>query len=154
MSDPALPRPCSIQRTVELLGPRWTWAVLRELTFAPSRFDAMVAATGAPRNLLADRLRTLQDAGLVQRRPYQERPRRYEYELTDLGREAAEVLLLLMRFGDRHLSDEPPVVWHHHPAGVEEHVLEVALVCRHCGRPAADGMTHPQGPGAPTLTQS
>ncbi|WP_380168411.1 winged helix-turn-helix transcriptional regulator [Jannaschia sp. R86511] len=143
------PRPCSIARSLDVLGERWTLLVLRELTFGVHRFDGIARATGAPRDVLTKRLRTLEDSGLVLRRPYSERPPRSEYHLTGLGREASEVLLLLMAFGDRHLSEEPPVVWSHGGAENPEHDLEPVLLCRVCGRPAAEGMHAPTGPGAP-----
>ena len=104
---------------------------------------------GAPRDVLTKRLRTLEQAGLIVRRLYNERPPRSEYHLTGLGREASEVLLLLMAFGDRHLSEQAPVVWSHGEAGTPEHDLDPVLLCRACGRPAAEGMHAPTGPGAP-----
>ncbi len=131
-----------------VLGTRWTMLVLRELVFGVCRFDAIAAATGAPRDMLTRRLRSLEQAGLVVRHPYQDRPPRFEYHLTDQGRDAGEVLLALMGFGDRHLSPRPPVRWHHgdpdHP-----HVLDPVLVCRVCSEPAVDGLHRPVGPGAP-----
>ena len=141
-------RPCSIARSMEVLGQRWSLLVLRELLFENHRFDAIVKATGAPRDILATRLRALEANGLVERRRYQERPPRFEYHLTARGWDTAEVLLALMAFGDRHLSDEPPVSWQHgqpdHP-----HRLDPVLVCRTCGEPATDGLHGPTGPGAP-----
>ncbi len=131
-----------------MLGERWSLLVLRELVFGVCRFDAIAQATGMPRNLLTRRLRTLEDAGLVERRPYSERPPRFEYLLTGRGRDAGEILLTLMSFGDRHLSDDPPVRWQH-GTGPEVHQLDPVLVCRPCGQPAADGLHDPVGPGAP-----
>jgi DNA-binding HxlR family transcriptional regulator len=141
-------RPCSIARSMEVLGQRWSLLVLRELLFENHRFDAIVKATGAPRDILATRLRTLEANGLVERRRYQDRPPRFAYHLTARGWDTAEVLLSLMAFGDRHLSDERPVTWQHgqpdHP-----HPLDPVLTCRTCGKPATEGLHEPTGPGAP-----
>ncbi len=142
------PRECSIARSLTVLGERWSLLVLRELVFGVHRFDGIAQATGAPRDLLTRRLRTLEQAGLVERRRYSERPPRFEYLLTDLGRDAGDVLLTLMGFGDRHLSERPPVRWHH-GTGDDRHEFDPELVCRHCGEPAAVGLHDPVGPGAP-----
>lgn len=141
------PRPCSIARSLGVLGERWSLLVLRELVFGVHRFDGIVQATGAPRDVLTRRLRGLEEAGLVERRRYTDRPPRSEYHLTAEGRDAGEILLSLMAFGDRHLSDEPPVRWHHGPVD-DPHGLDPMLVCRTCGQPAAS-LHHPVGPGAP-----
>jgi DNA-binding HxlR family transcriptional regulator len=145
---PTGPRECSIARALGVLGERWTLLVLRELVFGVHRFDAIAAATGASRDMLTRRLRGLEEAGLVRRERYLDHPPRYEYHLTDLGRDAGEVLLVLMRFGDRHLSPEPPVRWRH-AAGTDAHELDPQLVCRRCGEPAGAGLHSPTGPGAP-----
>lgn len=142
------PRECSIADGLTVLGERWSLLVLRELVFGTHRFDGIARATGAPRDLLTRRLRTLEEAGLIERRRYSERPPRFEYLLTEHGRDAGEVLLTLMTFGDRHRSDDPPVRWHH---GVDDarHELEPVLTCRRCGQPATAGLRDPVGPGAP-----
>ena len=142
------PRECSIARSLSVLGERWSLLVLRELIFGTHRFDGIAQATGAPRDVLTKRLRTLEHAGLVERRRYSERPPRFEYLLTDQGRDAGEVLLTLMTFGDRHMSDDPPVRWHH-GAGDDDHELDPVLVCRRCGKSATAGLRNPVGPGAP-----
>ncbi len=147
MTD-AAPRECSIAGALGLLGERWTLLVLRELVFGVHRFDAIATATGAPRDMLTRRLRGLEAAGVLERRRYQEHPPRHEYHLTAVGRDAGEVLLALMAFGDRHVSATPPVRWHHgdpdHP-----HVLDPVLTCRHCGTAATETLHAPTGPGAP-----
>lgn len=148
MAPDNAPRECSIARSLGLLGQRWTLLVLRELVFGVHRFDGIARATGAPRDVLTTRLRSLEEAGLVERRIYQDRPARFEYHLTELGRDGAEVLLSLMSFGDRHLSPEPPVRWQHGDPD-HSHRLDPVLTCRVCGRPAADGLHDPTGPGAP-----
>jgi len=140
-------RPCSIARSLDVLGERWALLVLRELVLGVQRFDQIAAGTGAPRDILTKRLRGLEAAGLVSRRAYSERPPRFDYELTELGRGTVEILLTLMDFGDRHLSGEPPVHWHH---AADAHVLRPQLVCQDCGRPATENLHDPTGPGAPS----
>lgn len=142
-------RECSVAGALGLLGERWTLLVLRELVFGVHRFDAIATATGAPRDVLTRRLRSLEAAGVVERRRYQDRPPRSEYHLTDVGRDAGEVLLALMAFGDRHVSPVPPVRWHHGEPQ-NSHVLDPVLVCRHCGEAAASALHNPTGPGAPS----
>lgn len=144
----ARPRACSVKDTLDLLGARWTFLVLRELQFGIARFDAIAAATGAPRNMVAVRLRSLEEAGLIEREAYQDRPTRYDYRLTSEGRQAAELLLVLMSFGDRRRTDDPPVVWHH-GNGAGAHELEVVVTCASCGRPAHESLHSPTGVGAP-----
>lgn len=148
MEDDDGPRECSIAQALALLGERWTLLVLRELMFGVHRFGAIASATGAPRDILTRRLRSLEAAGVVERQRYQERPPRHEYHLTDLGRDSGEILLALMAFGDRHLSPAPPVQWHH-GASPESHTLDPVLVCRSCGEAATTALHTPTGPGAP-----
>jgi DNA-binding HxlR family transcriptional regulator len=148
MTADVRPRECSIARSLTLLGERWSLLVLRELIFGTRRFDGIAYATGAPRDLLTRRLRTLEHAGLIERRQYSERPPRFEYHLTEHGQDAGEVLLTLMTFGDRHRSDGPPVRWHH-GAGDDQHELDPVLICRRCGQSATAGLHHPVGRGAP-----
>lgn len=100
-------------RALEIIGERWSLLVLREVFLGVRRFDAIRAATGAPRAVLARRLETLVDAGVLQRRTYQEAGARArpEYRLTAAGRELQPVLTALMQWGDRHLGwpDGPPL---------------------------------------------
>ena len=71
--------PCSIARTVDMLGDAWTVLVLRELSYGESKFEGFVSSLGIPRNTLTDRLTILVDQGLVERRSYQRDPVRHEY---------------------------------------------------------------------------
>src|ERR1044072_1678691 len=96
--------PCSIARTMDLLGDWWTPLVLREAFYGFSRFDEFQRALGIARNTLTDRLRRLVDEGLLEKRPYQDEPRRYDYVLTDKGREFFAVLAAMTASGDRWLA--------------------------------------------------
>lgn len=97
-------RACSVARTVEVLGDRWTMLVLRDIFNGIRRFDELSAHLGIARDVLTKRLTTLVDEGLAHRVPYQDpgSRTRYEYRLTDAGRDLRPVLLALIAWGDRH----------------------------------------------------
>jgi DNA-binding HxlR family transcriptional regulator len=99
---------CSIARSLELVGDRWTLLIVRDLIFGLTRFDEFLESLGIASNVLADRLNRLVDEGIAERVPYSERPQRFEYRLTPKGRELGPVLLALMQWGDRHISEKPP----------------------------------------------
>lgn len=126
-------RACSVARTLEVVGEKWTLLVVRELLWGNRRFDGIVARTGGSRDILASRLRKLEQHGLVDRVPYQERPVRYEYRLTALGASLQPVVQVLREWGDEHLagSDGPPVVFRH-SCGAQLHAV---VTCAACGDP-------------------
>jgi len=126
-------RPCSVAATLELVGERWSLVVVRELFYGVRRFDGIRRATGAPRNMLAARLRTLQESGIVDRIPYSDRPQRYEYFLTAAGLELVPVLLTLQKWGDTHLTGNLTMPLRHTHRGSPEHRLRPELVCTTCG---------------------
>src|SRR5215208_1487873 len=99
---------CSMFRAMDVLGDRWTLMVLREAFNGVRRFTDMQRELGIARNVLTDRLNFLVDAGVLERRQYQERPVRHEYRLTGMGRDLQPALLALMHWGDTHLSPEGP----------------------------------------------
>jgi DNA-binding HxlR family transcriptional regulator len=99
---------CSIARSLELVGDRWTLLIVRDLVLGLSRFDELLESLGVATNVLTDRLNRLVDGGIVERVRYSERPERFEYRLTAKGRELGVVLLALMQWGDRHISARPP----------------------------------------------
>src|SRR5215475_1345253 len=90
----AVPRStCPVAGTLDLVGDRWTLLVVRDLLFGKTRYgDFLASAERIPTNILAERLRRLEAAGLVEGRPYSEHPRRLAYELTPTGRELARVV--------------------------------------------------------------
>ena len=138
------PRTCSIARTLDLVGEKWALLAVREVFLGNHRFDEMVRRIGAPRDTLAARLRTLVAAGIIERRQYSEHPARFEYHLTNAGRELYPVILTLMRWGDQHLAgdDGPPLVLEHHCG----HRLEAQVVCQACGEPLRHGDSKPLTP--------
>ena len=126
-------RPCSIADTLGVIGEKYSLLVLREIFYGVRRFDAITRNTGAPRDVLAARLRHLVEAGVLEKVPYSERPPRFEYRPTAAGRELRPVLLMLMAWGDRHLTTNPPVVFQH-SCGAD---LQPVVVCRACGHEAS-----------------
>jgi DNA-binding HxlR family transcriptional regulator len=126
------PETCSIGRAMEILGERWTFLILREAFYGVRRFSDMQRNLGIARNILSTRLQTLTRAGILERRRYQEEPERFEYRLTDAGRDLYPAILAIMRWGDEHLvGAQPPVVLRHSCGAVAEPVL----VCGECGEP-------------------
>ena len=99
---------CSVARTLELVGERWTLLIVRDAFLGRRRFEEFQESLGIARNILTDRLAKLVDHGVFERVRYQERPERYEYRLTDKGRDLRVPLLALMQWGDRYLSPKPP----------------------------------------------
>ena len=106
---------CSIARTVDVVGERWTPLILRDVMLGVTRFDDIQRDLGVARNVLAARLDALVEDGILERRAYQEHPVRHEYVLTEKGRELATALLAMMAWGDRWESggDGPPVQLRH-----------------------------------------
>lgn len=103
--------PCSIARSLDVIGEWWTPLVLRDIAYGLHRFEAIAADLPIARNVLSDRLKALVEAGLLETRPYQQSPLRVEYHLTESGVDTFGVLLALMAWGDRWANPEgaPPV---------------------------------------------
>ena len=97
---------CSISRSLELLGDKWTLLIVRDLMWhGKHTFQALQgSAEQIPTNILADRLRRLAEWGLVRREQYQERPPRFEYHLTEAGKTLEPTLIQIMRWGHEHLD--------------------------------------------------
>jgi len=98
---------CSVARTLEIVGERWTWLIVRDAFLGLQRFDEFRASLGIARNVLADRLSRLVEQGILAKVPYQERPRRYEYRLTEKGEDLFTALNAIRQWGDRYVSDAP-----------------------------------------------
>jgi DNA-binding HxlR family transcriptional regulator len=137
---------CSIARTLELVGERWTLLVLREAFLGVRRFDAMQAKLGVARNVLSARLERLVGEEILEKVPYSERPLRHEYRLTDKGLDLWPVIVELLRWGDRYAAPNgPPIVIRHKECGGE---LGDRRTCARCGTQltARDVRAEP-GPG-------
>ena len=120
-------------RSLEIVGEKWALLAVREVLLGNRRFDEMVRQTGAPRDTLAARLRTLVQAGILERRQYSDHPARFEYFLTESGKDLYPVVVALREWGDRHLAgaDGPPAIFTHSCG----HTLVSKLVCASCGEP-------------------
>ena len=139
---------CSIARTLELVGERWTILVLRDVFLGRRRFSQLQGSLGVARNVLAARLDRLVGEEILEKAPYQERPPRYEYRLTEKGLDLWPVIVELLRWGDRHTAPAagPPIVLRHKGCGGE---LGERRVCSACGETleVRDVRAEP-GPGA------
>ncbi|MGK8512464.1 winged helix-turn-helix transcriptional regulator [Nocardia asiatica] len=138
---------CSIARTVDAIGERWTPLILRDLFVGLRRFEDLRRDLGIASNVLAARLDALQEHGIVEKRAYQANPVRYEYLLTERGRDLYPVLTMLITWGDKWLAgtEGPPAVVVHRGCG---RATSGVVVCRECGEPlTADDVRWLPGPG-------
>jgi DNA-binding HxlR family transcriptional regulator len=139
---------CSIARTLAVAGEPWTPLILRDIVFGLTKFDEIQRDLGVATNILTDRLSTLVTHGLLTREPYQRRPLRYRYELTEKGADLLPVLLAMIRWGDRWTADQegPPVMIVHRRCGQP---TEALMVCSACKGPLHGGEVGARvGPGA------
>ncbi|MEU4409803.1 helix-turn-helix domain-containing protein [Streptosporangium sp. NPDC023963] len=123
---------CSVARTLSVIGDRWTMLVLRDAFLGVRRFDDFRNDLGLSRHLLADRLGTLVEHGILERRPYSERPLRHEYRLTAKGLDLYPVIISIAGWGDRWMAGEdgPPLPLRHRSCG---EIIAPALTCPCCG---------------------
>jgi DNA-binding HxlR family transcriptional regulator len=139
---------CSIARTLSILGERWTLLVVTELFLGRRRFDEIQAERPIASNILSQRLATLVEEGIAERHRYSEHPERFEYRLTDKGRELLPVQLALLRWGDKYTAEGsgPPVESVHTDCG---HTFDMVPTCSHCGEEIKPRTVKAQlGPGA------
>jgi DNA-binding HxlR family transcriptional regulator len=138
---------CSVARSLELVGDRWTLLIVRDALQGVHRFDDFRARLGVAHNVLSDRLSRLTEAGVLERHRYQQRPDRYEYHLTQQGRDLWPVVMSLLLWGDRYLApDGPPKLALHRNCGGR---LTPQLTCADCGASLAYGDVElARGPGA------
>jgi DNA-binding HxlR family transcriptional regulator len=137
----------SVGRTLELVGEKWTLLILREAFFGVRRFGQLVRNLGIPRPTLSARLRTLVDAGLLERSRYASDPDRYEYRLTRAGIDLFPSVVALMRWGDQYLAgpDGPPIALRHNDCG---EIADPYLACSSCaGEISARNVTPERGGG-------
>jgi len=138
---------CSISRTLEVVGERWTLLILRDALLGRHRFEEFVESLGVTRTVLAHRLRHLVDEGILERTAYLQRPERFEYRLTDKGRALLPVIAHLLWWGDRYYPEPagPPRLLLHRDCGGP---VRPAFICGDCGSELTSGdvATEP-GPG-------
>jgi DNA-binding HxlR family transcriptional regulator len=141
---------CTIRRTLDVVGEKWTLLVLREAFYGVRRFDEFAENVGCGRAILSQRLKKLAREGLLAPAPYREpgQRQRVEYRLTQKGLDLYPALLALMQWGDRHAADDsgPPLTLTHRDCGEP---IAVALTCERGHGPltARDVRVAP-GPGA------
>jgi DNA-binding HxlR family transcriptional regulator len=141
---------CNIAAALSIVGEKWTFLVLREAFNGVRRFDDMQRRTGAPRQVLSNRLTGLVDEGILRKAPYQEegkRPRS-EYRLTEKGIDLFPVIVALLEWGDKHAAwpGGPAVELTHRDCAAPVH-LELACSAGHALGSARD-VTPVPGPGA------
>jgi DNA-binding HxlR family transcriptional regulator len=125
-------RPSSVSRTLGILADRWTFMVVRESFFGVKRFDAFQERLGIAPNILTDRLNRLVEQKILCRVQYQDLPDRYEYKLTAAGRDLYLPLIQMLRWGDKWLGHQPPLILHHTICG---HDFAPVIACDHCHAP-------------------
>jgi DNA-binding HxlR family transcriptional regulator len=140
---------CSIARSLEVIGERWTLLILRDAVLGLTRFEEFQDSLGIATNTLTNRLKLLCQEQILERVPDPERPGRPKYVLTGKGRELAPALIVLMKWGDRHYPTPggPPRLTIHAGCGGN---IGPDLHCDRCGRQAGPGEIELRpGPGAP-----
>jgi DNA-binding HxlR family transcriptional regulator len=123
---------CSIAKALEIVGERWTLLIVRDVMTGHRRFDELQKSLGVARNVLSARLQRLVEEDILERRPYQESPERYEYFLTEKGLDLWPSLVALLGWGDRHTEypDGPPLLVFHKECGGS---VSDRGVCQRCG---------------------
>jgi DNA-binding HxlR family transcriptional regulator len=123
---------CSVARTLEIVGERWTLLIVRDAFFGVRRFDDFQRSLGIARNVLQGRLERLVEEGILQRVRYQERPERFEYRLTEKGIDLWPVMVSMLSWGDKHAAadDGPPAVIEHRGCGGR---MNDRRICESCG---------------------
>lgn len=126
---------CPVARALSVVGDRWTLLILREAFRRVRRFEDFQSRLGVTRPVLAERLRKLVESGVLEKLPYQQRPLRHEYRLTEKGKALNSVLISLFAWGDSQMRapDEPHYMrLRHTTCG---HVMTPVVVCGECGEP-------------------
>jgi DNA-binding HxlR family transcriptional regulator len=121
---------CSMARSLEVVGERWTLLILRDIFFGIRKFEDLQRSLGVARNILQARLELLVEEGVLEKRPYQEG--RFEYCLTKKGQELWPALMALYRWGDRYYAPHGrPRLIKHRDCGGE---VSENLSCEKCGK--------------------
>jgi DNA-binding HxlR family transcriptional regulator len=139
---------CSVARTISVIGDRWTLLILRDAFLRVRRFEEFERRLAITRHILADRLKKLVAAGVLARIAYQQRPKRYEYRLTDKGLDLHAILLALVHWGDVHMVGERgrPKLYQHRDCGS---LFDPVVSCSACGGTiTARNVRVLDGPGA------
>jgi len=138
---------CSIARSLAIFGDRWTLLIIRDAFRRVRRFSEFQKSLGITKHRLSDRLNRLVDAGIMSKVLYDEKRSRYEYRLTEKGLDLYPVLMTVVQWGDKWVSDEDgaPVVFKHLECG---HVSTPHYACNHCAHDITAKTMKPElGPG-------
>ena len=137
---------CSIARSLEIVGDRWTLLIVRDAFLGLKRFQEFEADLKLPKKVLSERLQRLVDEGILETRVYETRPQRHEYLLTEKGRGLWRVLAQLLMWGDEHYVGEagPPRILRHRECGGR---LDYSLRCKKCGAEVTDSREVNIAPG-------
>lgn len=101
---PFMRSPCAVASSLDIVGDKWSLLVVRDLLHGKHTYKELAdSPERIPTNILADRLKRLEEAGIVSSTPYQQRPVRYAYTLTRKGKDLGDVLLAFVRWGKRHI---------------------------------------------------
>jgi DNA-binding HxlR family transcriptional regulator len=119
-----------VAAALEIIGDRWSLLIVRELRFGNHRFSAIARNTGAPRDRIAARLKSLVEAGVLEQRQGPDGSRYQGYYLTEAGRALGPAMLALMDWGDKWVVTEPAMRNTH-----RDHPLVITTVCETCGEP-------------------
>jgi DNA-binding HxlR family transcriptional regulator len=140
---------CSIGQSLEVVGEWWSLLIIRDAFLGVTRFDEFQERLGIARNVLNQRLSRLVDEGVFERVAYSERPPRFDYVLTEQGRDLWPVVVALRQWGDRwRAPDGPPLQLVHRECG---HITELVAVCAQCGDPVGPtDVSAVPGPGSPS----
>jgi DNA-binding HxlR family transcriptional regulator len=145
---------CSIAGVLDALGDRWAVLILRDLSLGLSRYEDLRKSTGVTNATLSDRLKHLEEQGLIERRQYQSGPDRHEYVLTRKGVDIVLVIQALAQVGDKWaVTGEagPPLRFVDKRNG---HALKLALVDEKTGEVVRRRDVRPRaGPGADDLVR-
>jgi DNA-binding HxlR family transcriptional regulator len=145
---------CSVARALEVVGERWTLLIVREALMGVRRFDDFRESLGLARSVLTARLNHLVDEGVFERRQYQSRPERYEYQLTAKGRQLGPVVVHLMHWGDSHYPSAggaPRVALHRGCGGR----VSATMNCARCRQRVAYGSLELKpGPGLRVVSET
>ncbi|HEY5336033.1 MAG TPA: helix-turn-helix domain-containing protein [Mycobacteriales bacterium] len=124
---------CSVAQCLEVVGEWWSMLILRDVFLGVTRFDQFQERLGISRNILNQRLGRLVDEGVLEKVSYSEHPPRYDYRLTDKGRDLWPVLTAMRQWGDQYAApDGPPLEVIHRGCG---QVSQAVLTCSACGDP-------------------
>ena len=139
--------PCSVARSLAVLGDRWTLLIIRSVFLRVRRYADLQAATGCPKHVLSTRLKRLVDDGVLEKVRYQDAPPRFEYRLTAKGLDLYPVIQMLVAWGDRWLDGGrgAPLLYRHKACG---QLFTPQVCCSACGVPiTARDVQVEAGPG-------